>query len=83
MKNSFTKDDIKNSVEYGWRKNTVTWLLVTSAIVAVVMLFATLIPALSDIRHFGLAFRIWLTIIAFYTVMLLPFVAFYGYKIDI
>lgn len=80
MKNSFTKDDIKNSVEYGWRKNTVTWLLVTSAIVAVVMLFATLIPSLSDIRHIGLSLRICLTIVAFYTVILLPFVAFYSYK---
>ena len=80
MKNSFTKDDIKNSVEYGWRKNTVTWLVGVSAVIYAVMFFAMLIPALSDIRHIGLSLRIWLTIAAFYTVMLLPFVAFYIYK---
>ena len=80
MKYSFTKDDIKNSVEYGWRKNTVMWLVGVSAIVLVMMLFAMLIPSLSDIRHIGLSLRIWLTIVAFYTVILIPFVAFYSYK---
>ena len=82
MKNNFTKEDIKNSVEYVWRKNTVTWLFVTSTIVAVVMFIATLIPALTNIRHFSLAVDIWLSIIAFYTVTLVPFVAFYGYKMS-
>ena len=27
MKNNFTKEDIKNSVEYGWRKTSFCWLL--------------------------------------------------------
>lgn len=80
MKNSFTKEDIKNSVEYQWRKNAATWLFVIWAVIAVVMLFATLVMSFDDIKYIGMSFQIWLIVTAIYSAVLLPFVAFYFYK---
>jgi len=80
MKNNFTKDDIKNSVEYGWRKTSFCWLLGIWTVIAVVMLFATFIPGLGDIDYIDISFKIWLTITLVYSALFLPFVAYYGYK---
>ena len=80
MKNNFTKEDIKNSVEYQWRKNSIAWLLGIWAVIAVVMLFATLAGSLGDIKYIGLSLRIWLIVMAIYSTALLPFAVFYFYK---
>ena len=80
MKNNCTKEDIKNSVEYQWRKNSIAWLLGIWAVISVVMLFATLAGSLGDIKYIGLSLRIWLIVMAIYSTALLPFVVFYCYK---
>ncbi len=80
MKNNFTKEDIKNSIEYQWRKTSAKWLLGLWAVIAVVMLLGTLIMSLDDIKYIGLSLQIWLIAMAIYSVIYLPFVAYYGYK---
>ncbi len=80
MKNNFTKEDIKNSVEYRWRKTSLCWLLGIWVFIAVVMLFGTLIMSLDDIKYIGLSFQIWGIVTAIYSAIFLPFVAYYGYK---
>ena len=80
MKNNFTKEDIKNSVEYQWRKTSFCWLLGIWAFIAVLILFCTLIMSLDDIKYIGLSFQILGIVIAIYSAIFLPFVAYYGYK---
>lgn len=80
VKNDFTKEDIKNSIEYQWRKNSAKWLFGLWGVIAVVMLLGTLIVSLDDIKYIGLSFQIWLIVTAIYSALLLPFVAFYCYK---
>ena len=80
MKNNFTKDDIKNSVEYVWRKTSATWLLGIWAIIELVMLFVVMIMSFVDIEYIGLGFQVWLIVTAIYSAIFLPFVAFYCYK---
>ena len=79
MKNDFTKEDIKNSVEYGWRKTSFCLLLGIWAIIAVVMLFGVLIIGFDDIKP-GMGLQVWLIVMSIYSVIYLPFVAYYGYK---
>ena len=78
-KNNFTKEDIKNSVEYRWRKTSFCWLLGIWAFIAVVMLFGVLIIGFDGIK-FGLGFQVWLVVMGIYSAIYLPFVAYYGYK---
>lgn len=80
MKNNFTKEDIKSSIEYGWRKASVKWLLAIWAFIAVVMLFGILIIGINDTKYISLSFQIWLIVMAIYGVILLPFLTFYCYK---
>ena len=80
MNNVFTTEDIKSSIEYKWRKSSVILLSSIYAIVEVVMLFAALIMNLDDIKYIGLSFQIWLIVTATYSVIFLPFIAFYCYK---
>ena len=80
MKNGFTKEDIKNSVEYRWRLSSIKWLLVLWAVIGVVMLVVSLITYLYDMENIDLSIQIWLIVVGIYSVILLPFVLFYGYK---
>ena len=79
MKNNFTKEDIKNSVEYEWRKSSFYWILGIWAVIAVVMLFSILIIGFDDVR-IGLGFEAWSIVMGIYSAIYLPFVAYYGYK---
>ena len=79
MKNGFTKEDIKNSVEYRWRKTSFCWLLGIWAVIAMVMLLGVLATGFDDINP-GMSLQIWLIVMSIYSVIYLPFVAYYGYK---
>ena len=79
MKNNFTKEDIKNSIEYQWRKTSLCWLLGIWAIIAVVILFSVLIIGFDDVR-IGLGFEVWSIVMGIYSAIYLPFVGYYGYK---
>ena len=79
MKNDFTREDIKNSVEYRWRKNSFCWLLGIWAVIAMVMLLSVLVIDFDDIK-LGMSLQVWLIVMSIYSVIYLPFVAYYGYK---
>ena len=79
MKNNFTKEDIKNSVEYQWRKTSFCWLLGIWAFIAVAMLLSILAIGFDDIKP-GMSLQVWLIPMSIYSVIYLPFVAYYGYK---
>ncbi len=80
MNNNLTKDDIRNSVSYGWRKNTLFWILGLWIILSVVMFVAVVVTGLDDIAYFTLRLETWLIVSCSYSVILLPFIMFYGYK---
>lgn len=77
MDNNLTKADIKNSIEYQWRKNSLKWVLVLWAIIIVVFFFAMLIGNAKDIAF---ALQICLIVTSIYSAVLLPFAFFYCYK---
>ena len=79
MENTFTKEDMKNSIEYRWRKTSFCWLLGIWAVIAVVMLIGVLIIGFDDIEA-GMGLQVWLIVMGIYSAIYLPFVAYYGYK---
>ncbi len=80
MKNNFTKEDIKNSIEYEWRKTSAKWLFGIWAVIAVVMLLVSVLTSLDDMKYIALSIEVWLIVTAIYSAIFLPFVAFYCYK---
>lgn len=80
MNNHLTKDDIRNSVAYGWRKNTLFWILGLWIILTVVMFVAVVVTGPDDIAYFTLRLEMWLIVTGIYSVILLPVIVFYGYK---
>ncbi|MBE6917299.1 MAG: hypothetical protein E7470_05305 [Ruminococcaceae bacterium] len=78
--NSFTREDIKNSVEYEWRKSSLKSMLAIWAILTVVMFFALVLTSVGDMQYIALRFEAWLIVTAIYSAIFLPFVMFYGYK---
>ena len=77
--NNFTKEDMKNSIEYRWRKTSFCYLLGIWALIAVVMLLGVLIIGFDGIRA-GMSLQIWLIVMGIYSAIYLPIVAYYGYK---
>lgn len=84
MKNDLTKKEIKNSVEYQWRKHSLQLLLFIWGIIAIVtfvVFFGRLIVNVGDLESMWLCFQVWLLVTLLYSVLLfLPGVAFYYYK---
>lgn len=80
MKNNFTREEIKNSLEYRWRKDSVRDFLLIWVIMAVLSLVVMLIFGIKDLGFIFVGLQIWLIVMALYGVFLLPFLAFYCYK---
>ncbi len=80
MVNSLTKEDIKNSVEYRWRKTSLLWVLGIWAVITVVMFLAVVLTSLDDMKYITLSLEVWLIVTAIYSVIFLPFIAYYVYK---
>ena len=76
----FSKEDIKNSLEYQWRKISLKWVVGLWAATAILIFFGTLIISLDDIQHIGMTIKICLIVIAVYSLIYLPFVMYYIYK---
>ena len=80
MQNNFTKKEIKNSVEYRWRKTSLCWISGIWVAVTVVLFFALALTSLGDMKYITLSLKVWLIVVAIYSAIFLPFVAYYGYK---
>lgn len=80
MINNLTKEDIKNSVEFRWRKSQLLWLLGILTIITVVMLLVLVLTSLDDLKYFILIIKSWLIVVATYSVLLFPLILYYAYK---
>lgn len=80
MKNYLTKEEIKKSIEYRWRKTSLFWLVGIWVITTVVMFFALVLSSLGEMKYITLYLEVWLIVAAIYSALFLPFVAYYGYK---
>ena len=77
MSNNFTKEEIKKSVEYGWRKQQAMIFLFVILIIAVITLLVVLVSCLNNIL---LGLQIWIGITLLYSLIFGPFVLYYLYK---
>lgn len=80
MINNLAKEDIKNSVEFRWRKSQLLWLLGILTIIAVVMFLVLVLTSLDDLKQFTLMIKCWLIVVATYSILLFPLVLYYAYK---
>lgn len=78
MKNDFTKDEIKNSVEYQWRKSQVKLYLVIWLIIVCLTIFIPIMVCVSDYKLLVYGFVSWLCTIGFLGVFFVPF-SIYSY----
>ena len=51
MRNYLTKEEIKKSIEYRWRKTSLFWLLGIWVITTVVMFFALVLSSLGEMKY--------------------------------
>ena len=77
MVNNFTKEEIKKSVEYGWRKQQAMIFLFVILIIVVITLFIVLVSCLNYIL---LGLQIWIGITLLYSLIFGPFALYYLYK---
>lgn len=81
MANDFTWEEIKNSVEYRWRKRQINTLLIVWGSVAVItFFFVCFMVGLKDLEYLGLGVLIWLGCMAFYGLLFGSFILFYFLK---
>ena len=81
MNNEFTVNEIKNSVEYQWRKWQLKVLLLSLLIVGVFTLFVLIIVFISNgaIEFIGIGIKAWLFCMGICVLAFLPFCLFdYG-----
>ena len=78
--NNFTKEEIKESLEYTWRKSSLKWILILWAVIAVLMTLPMLVLGIGNMENFIFTAQIWLLVMAIYTAILLPFILYYFYK---
>lgn len=83
MSNYLTKEEIRSSVAYRWRKNHVKHTLTVFLVMTFVTLLAMLLSAIADddMEYIGFSLVCGLIVIAFCSVMLLPYVLFLCYKL--
>ena len=81
MNNEFTIDEIKNSVEYQWRKWQIRVLLLSLLIVGVITFFIIIIVFTSvsnaDIKFIGIGILAWLFSMGVCVLIFLPICLFY------
>jgi hypothetical protein len=80
MRNNFTKEDIKNSVEYRWRKNAFCWMLAIWGIAMLVMVFVLLLMGINEMEYIILILDSGLKVPFLFSIFFLPILLFYGYK---
>lgn len=83
MSNYLTKEEIRSSVAYRWRKNHVKHTLTVFLVMTSVTLLAMLLSAIADgdMEYIEFSLVCGLIVIAFCSVVLLPHVLFLCYKL--
>ena len=82
MEKTLTLEDVKNSVEYKWRKGQIVTLLTVWGIIVVASFFLMLFVVLmeKEVNLFGVGILTWLGCTVFYGLLFVGFILFYAYK---
>lgn len=79
MKNTFTKEEIQNSVEYRWRKSLRNRTLALWGVIAGITIFMALFMGLTrDLEMLWISLCVGLGLSVLYGVVCLPFAIYYG-----
>lgn len=78
LNNVLTKEDIKNSLEYQWRKYQIKVFMIIWAIIVFFTILVTLVVGLKNIL---LTLKITIGIVVSYSLVFLPFPIYYLYKL--
>lgn len=83
MSNYLTKEEIRNSLEYRWRKSHIKQILMTFFVMTVVTVIIMLLSAISDGNIENIEFLLvgGFAVVAFYLILLLPYLIFLCYKL--
>ncbi len=79
MENNFSIEEIKNSVEYQWRKGNINQYLIIWLIVSIVTLIVPLIEITINLEFVWMGFLMWL-IWSFFMGLLFGSLAFFEYR---
>ena len=80
MINDLRLEEIKNSIEYQWRKSQINTLLVVWLFIAVITLFIPFIVTINYLEFLGFGMLIWLCCMVFIGLILGAFILFYCSK---
>ena len=80
MKNDFTENEIKQSVEYQWRNRQIKILLGIWLFISIAIFIVPLIGIIMNFEIIGVALLIWLIFVFMFGVMLGGFSLYYYFK---
>ena len=82
MKNDFTENEIKQSVEYQWRNNQIKILLGIWLFISIAIFIVPLMGIIMDFEIIGVTLFIWLVFVIMFGVILGGFSLSYYFKND-
>lgn len=82
MKNDFTENEIKQSVEYQWRNNQIKILLGIWLFISIAIFIVPLMGIIMDFETIGVSLLIWLVFVIIFGVILGGFSLSYYFKND-
>ena len=82
MKNDFTENEIKQSVEYQWRNNQIKILLGIWLFISIAIFIVPLMGIIMDFETIGVTLLIWLVFVIIFGVILGGFSLSYYFKND-
>ena len=83
MKDNFTKEEIKESVEYKWRKNQIKTSLVSWGVFFILSLIVSFFMVLpGDIDYISIALKTWIIWNVITAVIISPFIIYLRCKMS-
>ena len=77
MKNNLSVDEIKNSVEYQWRKHHIKINLYIWLLISCITLFIPFVLALENFEYIGTGLLVWIGFVGFYGLIIGAFILYY------
>lgn len=77
---TLTKEDIKNSVAYQWRKSTLKWMLFALCAIALLMTLTMLATNPGDMEYVRWSLKYGMVVTVVYVALFAPFALYHGYK---
>lgn len=80
MKNNLSVDEIKNSVEYQWRKHHIKINLYIWLLISCITLFIPFVIAIKNFEYIGTGLIAWIGFVVFYGLIIGAFILYYVHK---